>query len=200
MGQNSNTLGDPMGSSALGMAQSELILGSIRDAVVMTDLSGIVTYWNAAATKLFGWSADEVLGRHYAERYPAERREWISAQIIERVNGSDWDGEYADLRKDGSVVWIRALVRRIFGPDGKLAGILGVSQDISQEKQAQRTAQAQAALERAVLDSMPAHIAVHDPRGESSLARVCRPERSAGLRDHAAYRHRGQLPGSDAAL
>lgn len=144
---------------------SELILGSIREAVVMTDLHGIVTYWNAAAARLFGWSADEMLGQHYVARIPAERREGINAKIAERAGGTDWEGEYEDRHKDGSPLWIRSLFRRIAGPDGQAVGILGVSQDITQERQARKDAQAQVALERAVLDSMSANIAVLDAQG-----------------------------------
>jgi len=165
MAQTGNTFAEPSAAAALACSQSELILNCIRDAVIMTDLNGVVTYWNAAATALFGWRPEEVLGRPYIDRYPPERRDWIAAQIGERALGMDWDGEYEDLRKDGSTVWIRSLVRRVEGPDGQLAGILGVSQDITPAKQAQKTAQAQAALERAVLDSMAAHIAVLDAQG-----------------------------------
>lgn len=146
--------------------QAELILRSIREAVVMTDLAGVVTYWNDAAARMFGWSAEEMLGRRYAERYPAERRAWLEAQIAERAAGLEWDGEFEDLRKDGSSIWIRAQVRKILGPDGQPAGILGISQDISAQKEAQRGMQAQEILERAVLNSMAAQIAVLDPQGQ----------------------------------
>ncbi len=149
-----------------GLDQAELILRSIREAVVMTDLAGVVTYWNEAATRMFGWSAEEMLGRPYAERYPAERRAWLEAQIAERAAGLEWDAEFEDLRKDGSSIWIRAQVRKILGPDGQPAGILGISQDISAQKEAQHGMHAQEILERAVLNSMAAHIAVLDPQGQ----------------------------------
>jgi len=151
--------------AGLSCALSDLILSSIRDAVILTDENGVVTYWNSAATQLFGWSADEMLGRPYRERFPPGQREWITAQIQERVAGVDWEGEYEDLRKDGSRVWIHSVVRRIFRPDGALAGVLGVSQDISRERQAKRAAEAERALERAIIDSMPANIAVLDAQG-----------------------------------
>ncbi|HNN93013.1 MAG TPA: PAS domain-containing protein, partial [Pseudomonadota bacterium] len=62
------------GDSQAGLsgALSDLILSSIRDAVILTDAHGIVTYWNTAATQLFGWSADEMLGRPYGDRYPPD--------------------------------------------------------------------------------------------------------------------------------
>ncbi len=145
--------------------QAELILGRIREAVVMTDLAGIITYWNAAATRMFGWSAEEMLGRPYASRFPSERQAWISAEIIERAAGSEWDSEYLDLRKDGTSIWIRAQVRLIHDAAGQPIGILGISQDITAQKEAQHGMLAQEALERAVLDSVSAHIAVIDADG-----------------------------------
>lgn len=178
------------GDSQAGLsgALSDLILSSIRDAVILTDAHGIVTYWNTAATQLFGWSADEMLGRPYGDRYPPDQREWITAQIQERVAGVDWDGEYEDLRKDGSRIWIHAVVRRIFGPDGSLAGVLGVSQDISRERQANRAAEAERALERAVLDSMESNIAVLDAQGtiravNRSWTAFARDNAPTGLRE-----------------
>jgi len=70
-----------------------LLLNNVRDAVVVWDMSGLITYWNPAATSLFGWSAEERLGRPVAQIYlssfsppitlplgscqePAVRREW----------------------------------------------------------------------------------------------------------------------------
>ncbi len=166
MGRNADIPNVPGDSqTGLSCALSDLILSSIREAVILTDENGIVTYWNRAATQLFGWSADEMLGRPYSDRYPPGQREWITAQIQERVAGVDWEGEYEDLHKDGRRVWIHAVVRRIFRPDGSLAGVLGVSQDITSERQAKRAAAAERALERALIDSMPANIAVLDAQG-----------------------------------
>jgi len=45
------------------LARDALLLASVRDSVVVTDLDGRVTYWNEGATRLFGWSAEEMVGR-----------------------------------------------------------------------------------------------------------------------------------------
>lgn len=113
------------------------MLASVRDAVVATDLNGIVTYWNHGATRLFGWSAEEILGRPYADRFPEPMRSEVLQEMRKRATGDDWDGEYEDLRKDGSRVWIDCRVRRLCDDAGRPIGIIGVSHDISARKRAE---------------------------------------------------------------
>jgi two-component system, cell cycle sensor histidine kinase and response regulator CckA len=111
-----------------------LVLANIWDAVIVTDLSGHITYWNKGATKLFGWSAEEMLDRHYADRFQEPMRSWIRHQIATRGAGIDWDGEFEDGRKDGSRVWIDSRVRRITDEHGTAVGILAISRDITERK------------------------------------------------------------------
>ncbi|MBK6422748.1 MAG: PAS domain S-box protein [Gemmatimonadetes bacterium] len=147
---------------ALGSAVvcDSLVLRGIRDAVVMTDLAGIVTYWNDGATRLFGWSAAEMLGRPYADRYPEPRRSWVAAEMVSRTAGTEWNGEFEDVRKDGSVVWIEARVRRILDGHGTPVGVLGLSYNITDRKRAEFEARTREEFERAVLDSMSSQVAV----------------------------------------
>jgi PAS domain S-box-containing protein len=119
------------------LTRDAMLLANVHDAVVMTDLAGIVTYWNEGATRLFGWTAEERVGRHYADRFDEPLRSWVAAEMRERANGSDWSGEYEDYRKDGSRVWIDARVTSIRDSAGTVIGVLGVSHDISERKQAE---------------------------------------------------------------
>lgn len=116
-------------------ARDANILAGVRDAVVVTDLDGVVTYWNEGSTALFGWTAAEMVGRPYADRFAPVAREGIARLIRERAAGTEWAGEYEDHRKDGTRVWIDSRVRRFDGPDGAPAGILGVSHDITKRRQ-----------------------------------------------------------------
>ncbi len=118
------------------LARDALLLASVRDSVVVTDLNGIVTYWNEGATRLFGWTALEMVGRHYADRFPEPTRTLIADQIRDRAGGSEWAGEYEDYRKDGSRVWIDARVSRVADLAGRPLGILGLAHDITERKQA----------------------------------------------------------------
>jgi PAS domain S-box-containing protein len=119
------------------LARDAQILASVRDSIIVTDLNGIVTYWNAGATRLFGWTAEEMIGRHYTDRFPEPTRTWIADEISRRATGEDWVGEFEDWRKDGSRVWIDARVSRIVDVAGRPVGILGVSHDITDRKRAE---------------------------------------------------------------
>ncbi|MDR3635651.1 MAG: PAS domain S-box protein [Isosphaeraceae bacterium] len=119
------------------MARNALLLAGVRDSVVVTDLDGIVTYWNEGATRLFGWTAEEMMGRHYADRFPEPAWTFIAGAICEPANGSEWSGEYEDYRKDGSRVWIDARVGPVADAEGRVIGILGVAHDITDRKRAE---------------------------------------------------------------
>ena len=122
------------------LARDAMLLANVQDSVVVTDLNGIITYWNEGATRLFGWAAEEVIGRHYADRFPEGLRLFIIDEIRERARGIDWVGEFEDYRKDGSRVWIDARVRRFVNPNGTPIGILGISHDITARKRLEEQA------------------------------------------------------------
>ena len=119
------------------LARDALLLANVHDAVVVTDLDGVVTYWNEGATRLFGWTAEEMVGRPYADRFPEPIRSWVAEEIRERAAGSEWSGEYEDYRKDGSRVWIDARVSPVTDAAGGVVGVLGVSHDITERKRAE---------------------------------------------------------------
>ncbi len=116
------------------VARDALLLASVRDSVIVTDPDGIVTYWNEGAMRLFGWTAEEMLGRPYADRFPEPSRAFIADQIRKRSAGVEWTGEYEDYRKDGSRVWIDAHISPVADAEGRQVGILGLAYDITERK------------------------------------------------------------------
>ena len=111
-----------------------MVLANVSDSVIATDLGGIITFWNEGATRLFGWTAAEMVGSPYADRYPEPERSWIAEQIRSRAAGTEWVGEYQDYRKDGSRVWIDARVGRVTDTAGRPHGIIGIARDITERK------------------------------------------------------------------
>jgi PAS domain S-box-containing protein len=116
------------------MARDALLLANVRDSVIVTDLEGVVTYWNEGATRLFGWTASEMLGRSLTERLPeaerAEALDWIG-----RIRaGTEFEGEWQDYRKDGSRIWLHARTSLIKDAAGRPVAIMGLSYDISEQK------------------------------------------------------------------
>lgn len=120
------------------LARDALLLTQVRDAVIVTDLAGIVTHWNEGAARVFGWTAQEMLGRPLIERLPDHARARAADLMRSIAEGNEWSGEWEDYRKDGSRVWIDTRISIITDAGGKPLGIMGVSHDISDRKRAER--------------------------------------------------------------
>lgn len=119
------------------LARDAMLLASVQDSIVVTDLEGIILYWNEGATRLFGWTAAEMVGRNCADRFAEPLRPTIRQLISERAAGSEWNGEIEDVRKDGARIWIHARVGRIVDDSGRPIGIMGVSHDVTDRKRAE---------------------------------------------------------------
>jgi PAS domain S-box-containing protein len=112
-----------------------LLLASVRDSVIVTDLEDIVTYWNEGATRLFGWTAEEMLGRPLTNRVPEHARPAMAAAARAIRDGGEFEGEWLDYRKDGSQVWIHARVCRFTDEAGQPLGLIGLAHDITSWKE-----------------------------------------------------------------
>jgi PAS domain S-box-containing protein len=103
-------------------------------AIVALDRDGRVTLWNNAATRLFGWSAQEVLGRPLPT-VPEDRRAEFDEGRVRSQTGEDVVGETQRCRKDGSFVDVLRSSAAIFDPQGELVGGMAIFVDITERKQ-----------------------------------------------------------------
>lgn len=109
------------------------LLGAVGEAVIATDVDGCVRYWNAAAERLYGWPAREVLGRPITEvTVPSgdvDRGREIMAAV---ADGQTLSGRFNVRRRDGStfIAWVTN--SPIMDENsGALSGIIGVSADVT---------------------------------------------------------------------
>jgi two-component system cell cycle sensor histidine kinase/response regulator CckA len=116
------------------LARDALLLAGVRDPLLITDLQGVVNYWNEGGTRLFGWQASEMLGRPLAERFPEHEQAAFRAILQSITPGEDWEGEFEDYRKDGSRVWVEIHASRSAGAAGEQDGILWRAHDITRRK------------------------------------------------------------------
>jgi PAS domain S-box-containing protein len=80
------------------------LLNTIGQAVVAIDLDGIITYWNTAAEKIYGWTKDETIGKSVMELELIDHLDEQASQIMEVLSaGQIWSGEYQVKRKDGTI-------------------------------------------------------------------------------------------------
>jgi anti-anti-sigma factor len=102
--------------------------GPLEHAVIATDLTGIVTAWNAAAERLYGWSAHDVIGRPITELTVGPEEAGLAEQVLESVrHAGTWAGEFEVRRKDGTR--FHAYVHDVLISDDHdhVIGVLGVS-------------------------------------------------------------------------
>ena len=122
------------------------IVESSDDAIVSKDLNGIVTSWNTAAERLFGYTADEMIGQSITRVIPPER---LSEEtfVLGQVRAGRRVEHFETIRqtKSGKPIEISLTVSPILAPDGRVIGASKIARDITKHKQlldAQRDAQA----------------------------------------------------------
>lgn len=116
------------------------LLNTVGQAVIATDMKGIVDYWNSAAEKMYGWTAEEAIGRNIIDLTPALQSIDQAAEIMKVLSkGNVWSGEFLVRRKDGSVFPAFVTDSPLYDEQGNLNGIIGISADISERKKAEDT-------------------------------------------------------------
>ncbi|HEX6509333.1 MAG TPA: ATP-binding protein [Chloroflexota bacterium] len=106
-------------------------------AIVSLDPSGCVTSWNAGAERIFGWSADEVVG-HASPTIPIPQRDESDALLAEVLSGKVVTGLYRRRRrKDGSEVDLNISTAPFHDADGNVAGTVILAEDITLRGQAE---------------------------------------------------------------
>jgi two-component system, chemotaxis family, CheB/CheR fusion protein len=116
-------------------ARLAAIVESSDDAIVSKDLNGIVTSWNKGAQKLFGYTAEEVIGKSVTILYPRDR-ENEESYILDRITRGEGVDHYETVRrhKDGSEIDVSLTVSPVRDKTGKVIGASKIARDISERK------------------------------------------------------------------
>ena len=97
-------------------------------AVIATDVAGSICYWNEGAERLYGWSAEEVLGRNVTDVTPAEEVRASADGILSALaTGHSYRGEFKVRRRDGTSFIATVVDTPVRGDTGELVGVVGVS-------------------------------------------------------------------------
>src|SRR6202043_2089141 len=115
---------------------------SSEDAVLTKNLEGIITSWNSGAERLFGYTADEVIGKPVTILIPADRLD-EEPQILNRIRRGERVEHFDTVprRKDGSLVEIGLSISPIRNAAGQVVGASKVARDITERRQAQNQQQ-----------------------------------------------------------
>jgi PAS domain S-box-containing protein len=114
------------------------LVQSSDDAIVSKDLDGVITSWNRGAERLFGYTAEETIGKPITMLIPADQLDEEPA-ILARIRRGERVDHYETVRrrKDGSLIDISLTVSPVRTPDGTIVGASKIARDISERRRAQ---------------------------------------------------------------
>jgi PAS domain S-box-containing protein len=122
-----------------GLWQLAAIVHSSDDAIISKDLNGVVTSWNKGAERLFGYAADEAIGRSITLIIPPDRlseEDRVLAQI--RAGRRVEPFETVRQRKDGAAIDVWITVSPIMDGSGAVAGASKIARDITERRRIER--------------------------------------------------------------
>lgn len=123
------------------------LLESVGQSVIATDLAGRIIYWNDAATALYGWEREMAIGQNLRSLLVPREHQPDGAQIITRLSrGERWSGEFPLRHRDGRPLTVWTNNAPLVDEHGRLTALIGVSQDISERRQAERAIEHLAAI------------------------------------------------------
>jgi PAS domain S-box-containing protein len=137
----------------------QLMVESVRDyAIFMLDPKGYVASWNRGAERIKGYTADEIIGKHFSVFY---REDAIAIghpqkelEIAAREGRFEEEGER--LRKDGTAFWANVVITAVHDEDGSLVGFAKVTRDLTERRNAELKALENA---RNLAESVSANVA-----------------------------------------
>lgn len=124
--------------SAVATHRLASIVASSDDAIVSKDLNGIISTWNAGAERLFGYAAEEVIGKSISILIPPDRHN-EEPEILARIRRGERVDHYDTVRqrKDGSLVEISLTVSPVANAAGRIVGASKIARDITERRRAQ---------------------------------------------------------------
>src|SRR5690349_10702328 len=130
---------DQMASAEQAQARLAAIVESSDDAIISKDLNGIISSWNAAAERMFGFSAEEVIGKPITIIIPPELRD-EETEILRQLRVGERIDHFETVRasKDGKRLHIALTVSPIRDSHGRVIGASKIARDITERKRTEK--------------------------------------------------------------
>ncbi len=151
---------------------------NVSDAVIATDLDFRIQSWNRAAETIYGWDAEEVIGRHVTECLPARYTSADESDAHTRqalLEQGQWQGEIIHRRKDGAELYMLGSITVLKDDQGLPFGVVAINHNITELKRVAEALREQRDFLQLVINSVPDLITVNDAAGRFQM-----------VNDHAA--------------
>ncbi|PPQ37269.1 PAS domain S-box-containing protein [Rhodoblastus acidophilus] len=157
-----------IGASDDVTADPTAIFASLSDAILSKTLDGKITSWNAAATRVFGYGVDEIVGKQITCIFPPEKLD-EAQMILQRIRNGEVIEHYETTRlaKDGRRIEVSLTISPIRDAAGHVVGASKVARDITAEKRAARELRASLKEGGDLKWALDEHaiVAIADPKG-----------------------------------
>jgi PAS domain S-box-containing protein len=109
----------------------ETLIESSPDSIISTDQEGKIVYFSKGASEVLGYEPEEIQGKHVSEVYPSLEDAKKIGRAMRKNNGKIRNYNVSLKRKDGSLVEVLLSASTLFDEEGKSAGTVGISKDLS---------------------------------------------------------------------
>ena len=125
----------PVSNAADWMFLQPAILDQMHDSIIVTDLHGIVTGCNRAASELYGYASDELIGQSATILYPEEDRHLLQEKVMPSVIATGgFRGELRNQTRSGESIYIHLSLSLLRDGEGRAEGVVGFSVNVTQQK------------------------------------------------------------------
>jgi PAS domain S-box-containing protein len=114
--------------------QQASLLNLTHDTIFVRDMNDIITYWNRGATELFGWTADQAVGKHSHQLLQTDFPIPVEEVREELLRTGRWEGELQKTKADGSRVFVASRWSLRQDEQGRPVAVLETNNDISDRK------------------------------------------------------------------
>jgi PAS domain S-box-containing protein len=152
-------------AASAALRREARLLTQMHEAVIVTDLDGVITGWNAGAERLFGYLAIDIVGQPVTQLYFEEDRSSVEAKVFGPLRQTGAVAlDLRNRRADGTECWIRLSLALVRDEAGEPEGMVGYSTDITDR------VRAEAARDALLTREQIAHAAANAARAEAEAA------------------------------
>ncbi|MDX6237218.1 MAG: hypothetical protein QOG10_2033 [Kribbellaceae bacterium] len=176
---------EPSGDEALKSTLLASIVDSFDDAIVGRTLDGIITTWNAAAERMYGYSAAQIVGHSITELIPDDRSDEMTG-LLERIRRCERVEFYETTRrtKDGSTILVSLTVSPILDSAGVIIGVSSIAHDITEREHEGDRARSASLYNRSLLEATRDPLVMISPEGKITDVNEATIRVTGADRDH----------------
>ena len=153
------------------LAYQAHLLENVNDAIIASDERFVTTAWNRAAEEMYGWTAEEIIGRPTVDFLEPEFIEVEPDEVLRRLlEEGRFEGEVIHPRKDGTRIHTEARAMALRDKDGRITGFASIDRDITERKRAENELREQGELYRSLYDNTPVMLHSIDPKDGTILS------------------------------